>query len=232
MASLVDIIRANPPTEHTVRVWGFDPDLDTVGWAYIEGAYTVPTTGAARLLQVRLGLIKAEGKGGTALAKAGRMIKALQYAFEPKYSDTTGYKGVVDIGRADHVFIEGQQVYGDPNEPRQVLVAKANDLLRLAQISGSLQALAWASTGNIEVLLPSDWKHQAKKEAMHAAAVRRVGHAPVGTHRHQYHEPETTCGIEGLPKIMGHAMDALCLAFVGMDRLIAGTKTLASAAKP
>ena len=224
MASLVDTIRAKPPVGHRISVWGFDPDLDTVGWAHVSGEYTTPTTGPVKLTYVSMGLIKAEGKGGTALAKAGRMIAALQHAFNPVYSGATSTWNALEIGRGDHVFIEGQQVYAKEEEPRRVVVAKANDLLRLAQISGSLQAFAWATTANSEVLLPSDWKHQAKKEAMHAAVTTRIGRMPVDVRRDQHVMINQTQGIATLPKVMGHALDALCLAFVGMDRLIAAAK--------
>lgn len=220
MASLVDAIRSEPPTEHTVQVWGFDPDLDTVGWACIDARYTVPTTGRCVIDSVSLGLIRhAAPKGSTSIQKVNGMVQTLSEWLSHCLAMLTP----CDLERT-HAYVEAQQVYANPNDTRQKVTAQANDLLRLAQLTGAIQALAHRHARHVSSILPAEWKHQAKKEAMHAAAIKRVGSMPADI----YHKQGSTCtqlqGIDGLPKIMGHAMDALCLALVGLDRIAAGTR--------
>lgn len=220
MASLVDAIRSEPPTEHTVQVWGFDPDLDTVGWACIDARYTVPPTGCPELGTVYIGLIRHDAmKRATSIQKVNGMAETLAtYAntifcrFRPSYMEDT------------HVYVEAQQVYANPDDSRQKVVAQSNDLLRLAQLTGAIQALAHGHARHVSSILPAEWKHQAKKEAMHAAAIKRVGTRASYVYPNQREAAPLRPGIGDLPKIMGHAMDALCLALVGLDRIAAGTR--------
>ena len=82
-------------------------------------------------------------------------------------------------GHNPYVAAEAQRIYPNRNEKPATVVAKANDLLRLAQISGAFQArFASADFARARSFKPDYWKHNAKKEAMHARAIERIEAEP------------------------------------------------------
>jgi hypothetical protein len=95
------------------------------------------------------------------------------------------------------VIIEGQQLYPDRFLSSRELVAKGNDLIALATISGAaLTHWAQLPVAKARILLPAEWKGQREKDAMHRHLMRILG------------------GVEIEGPNNNHTRDALCMAVV------------------
>lgn len=206
-------------------MYGVDPDLWTLGWARIEADFTRPSTAPPALKRVWVGVWTPEGKGKGDIDQANNMIASLNRHEAPWDRDKV----------LDRVYVaaEAQRVYPPRNEAPATVVAKANDLLRLAQISGAFQArFANPTYDTARSFKPDYWKHNAKKEAMHAAAIQRVDEhrTPVilwqGTESKGIPNPGGTLAqvYKALTKAAGRldALDAVCLALFGIDELACG----------
>ncbi len=149
---------------------------------------------------------------------ADAMVTAVLSAFDRMES--------LGIAPAEKVLttVEGQQVYARPEDPRQKLVAMGNDLLRLGQITGAVQARTrLAPFDGSRVYLPPEWKGQAPKTTMHADTAARLGSIPARllVIRRGGKVTERTMkatDLADLPPAMGHALDGVCLAEFGLDR--------------
>jgi hypothetical protein len=120
------------------------------------------------------------------LTAATQMIEEL-YCHEDLF---VGHIGVV----------EGQQIYppkGNDREAVAKLVGQGTDLMNLAHVSGAAQILMLRHKINSLIVLPAQWKAQAKKEAMHASALQLIEGVTAQV-------PDEGASI--------HAMDALCMA--------------------
>jgi hypothetical protein len=77
MTSFVDKFRASGVKQVRLLVYGFDPDLDTTGWACLEGTSTKPATGPALVQVAHLGLIRIASRGLNELGQAEAMAQAI-----------------------------------------------------------------------------------------------------------------------------------------------------------
>lgn len=206
---MIDRLRASPPVQKVVTVFGFDPDLDTTGWACLTGTIERPARGRAPVSTLHLGLIETK-VSGTDIQKAAGMIAALARWSAPN----------ADAG-PHGVFVEAQQVYPTKDEDMGKRIAKANDLLRLAQITGAVQALAnRVSIETVTAVLPATWKGQQNKDSTLAWLQERLPGAVI--HLHHSNKPNQTvdaAALDRLPGRMGHALDAAGIALYGLDYL-------------
>jgi hypothetical protein len=175
---------ASPPTKQA-RIYAFDPDLRHCGWAVLDvkitGRRVQPVTWNAGLLVAT---------GYKSLQQVDQMVKVIS-AWQP--TRVNFFQGNFSV----QGIVEAQEIYrGSP--------ADANDLLRLAQVSGALQCRLWElQIGNISVL-PKVWKGNKGKEGMHER---------LGT---WLDTCEVKRGLDSLTFAFGanaeHALDAVCLA--------------------
>lgn len=205
MKSMIDRLRSTTSTSTSVAVFGFDPDQDTVGWAMMLATMHTPARGPAQVREVHLGLIEADVRG-TPLEKTELMIKAVrQWNAPPTAADVHA------------VFVEAQQVYAEEQSPQE-RVGKANDLLRLAQITGAIQLMAYqADFPIVQAVLPRTWKGNHKKHVTVSVLQERLPGVVF-----QFPHPLAAVPAEAisrLPKRLGHALDAAGIALYGIDQL-------------
>jgi hypothetical protein len=207
-------------------MWAVDPDLWTLGWARIEASFTRPSTAPATIERVWLGVWSPQSKGAGDIEQANTMIGSLANPEAP-WARNAPY-------RHDHVAAEAQRIYPKRDEKPTAVVAKANDLLRLAQISGAFQGM-FAAEGfaRTRSFKPDYWKHNAKKEAMHAAAIKRIDDGawggvscPIDLWAGTEPAAQTTLAAvyKGMTKAAGRldAFDAVCLALFAVDEIMYG----------
>lgn len=225
--SLVDHLRQHPPANHRLVMWGVDPDLRTLGWARIQTAFTKPSTAPAAIEHLWLGVWAPPTTHKDDIDQTNAMIGSFKRRSSGVQEQTPWWEGHERSGIPQFVTAEAQRVYPDRNERPGTVVAKANDLLRLAQISGAFQGMfADADYARCRSFKPDVWKHNAKKEAMHTAVIQRVGEGPV----HVWMGTDvTTYGSlsevhKKLTKAAGRldVFDALCLAYFGIDEIMCG----------
>jgi hypothetical protein len=108
------------------------------------------------------------------------------------------------------VVVEAQRTYPLPDEPMGEVVAKANDCHRLAQVSGSAQALAQVFGARSVAVLPQEWKGNQKK-ATTLYEVQQFFPGGVLWQDGQDSQPEAV-RLENLPPRAGHGIDALGIA--------------------
>lgn len=209
MKSMIDRLRATPPSKQVVTVFGFDPDLDTTGWACLTGTIEHPARGRAAVTSVHLGLIETK-VSGTDIQKAAEMIAALCLWSAP--NPEAGPHGV---------FVEAQQVYPTKDEDMAKRIAKANDLLRLAQITGAVQALGCrVGIKTVTAVLPATWKGQQNKDSTVAWLQERLPGAIINMHHSiKPNQMVDAASLDRLPGRMGHALDAVGIALYGLDYL-------------
>ncbi len=207
MTSLVDRMRKEPPTCSSIAVFGFDPDLDTTGWALVLGAIYRPAQGLAPIAHVHLGVIEHSVKG-TDMEKAAAMVQAVAQWDSPTLDE-----------EQVAVFVEAQQVYPDPDQSPQERVGKANDLLRLAQITGAVQHMGCVGKiPTVRAVLPHVWKGNVKKHVTVSVLQERM--PDVSFVLHHTKKPQqtlTAAALSKLPGKMGHALDAAGIALYGLD---------------
>jgi hypothetical protein len=211
MSSLVDKFRSTPPRTRTVYVFGGDPDMDTTGWSMLRAEITTPATSKPVITNASIGLIIPQQRGLHDLEQADEMVRAVMH-FPCPCSPFTA------------AFIEAQQVYPNQNEDPRTKVAKANDLLRCAQVTGALQAWAVAKGATVvRSLLPATWKGQNDKHVTQATLTERLAQVPIKVLApiRGHGDEQTIHGaqISALPVKLNHALDALGLAVYGLDLL-------------
>ena len=151
--SLLDKVRSS--TDSEVWVFGFDPDINHSGYCAYHFKYN--SVGMVTPLNVHMGVVKPK-PGTKRMDKAVGMSRAI-------------YELPIQMPlRCPHyALIEGQEIYHDAKNPLKTTVAKANDLMLLAYVSGAMvykiQSLALQT--QIHLVKPKEWKGNAKKEAMH-----------------------------------------------------------------
>lgn len=161
--SILDTLRdRGPETWRLVRYGGFDPDLGSSGLAI--ASVSVSSHGRRELARLDLWEIKRRGKA-RGLRAANAMVEQIH--------------AVTERFASDEATVEGQQVYPDPKMPRAEILAKANDLVMLGHVSGAAQVAFLRVRSDAEILLPSQWKGNRSKEAMHPAIERLAAAAPV-----------------------------------------------------
>lgn len=213
MSSFVDKFRSTPRTTRTVVVFGGDPDMDTTGFAAISAEITIPATAKPRVLGACIGLIVPARGHLRELEQADEMVRAIMTFSDPHLNACAFHAA----------FIEAQQVYPNPDEDPRLKVAKANDLLRCAQVTGALQA--WAVGQGIPVvrsLLPATWKGQTDKNVTLAEMQARMPDATVSVQAEYRGKPiQSIMGrdLNLLPAKLNHAIDALGIATYGLDLL-------------
>jgi hypothetical protein len=182
--SFIDKIRSGAVSKPKVRslyIAAFDPDLDTTGVATIRGTIC-----------------------GGEYTHEGHTLEEISYTNKRSYNSAKRTWLMAEaIGRyslehrhgyQSYLVIEAQEVYRDGK-------ADANDLLRLAQVTGQLQAKFALRHGcDQEIVLPKIWKQNKQKEGMHKRALERV---------------KATDEVYSQ-----HTLDALCLALWKVDQLI------------
>lgn len=209
--SLIDRMRAAPRTTRTLRILGVDPDADTTGWAYIDAV--LDSHAGLTIRRVYLGLIVPDQRGLADLEQAQVMIEAVVAFTLPGFPALDG------------VFVESQRIYPTPDEDPRTRVAKANDLLRLAQVTGAVQAWAMchAHQPYVRAVPPADWKGQQRKEHTLAQLQKRLDSVPVLA-AYPWRGKPTELELYGhdlnnLPASCGHAIDALGIAVWGANWL-------------
>ncbi len=173
--NFVDKLRTGRVAPHHTRkvyVAAFDPDLDTTGFATVFGTISM---GKYVHESHALAEIKYKDKRSYSSARRTWLMaeQIAKFSFESK------------AGAQNYIVIEAQEVYTDGK-------ADANDLLRLAQVTGQLQGRFAHRPGcEMEIVLPKVWKQNKQKEGMHLRATEEVS-------------------LNG--EYSQHALDALCMA--------------------
>ncbi len=209
--SFIDKIRSTPATSRDVTVFGFDPDMDTTGWAQVDGTLEKPARGFPIIRGVCLGLIETKTRGLRDLEQTEAMVAAIKLDM-PRIVDSLKEK-------KDAVFVEAQQVYPTPDEDPKTRVAKANDLLRLAQLTGAVQASAlFSGVHYVRAVLPATWKGQARKNVTIADLMQTLAGTTVSIIRPgKAVENVSADRLDKLPGKIGHALDALGIALYGIE---------------
>lgn len=199
-------------------MWGVDPDLRLLGWSRVQVSFTKPATAPVTIEQVWLGLWAPPVSHRNDIDQANAMIGSLANPVAPWLQPEGGV--------AEYAVAEAQRIYPKRNEAPATVVAKANDLLRLAQISGAFQShLAHAGEPRARSYLPHVWKGQADKDAMHKRVLKQLELTPVVLWHNLETQAHYTIGaaMAGLAKAKRmDALDALCLAQYGIDEIVHG----------
>jgi hypothetical protein len=179
-------------TPHTRKIYiaAFDPDLDTTGFATVYGTVEM---GKYHHESHTLAEIKYTNKRAYSSAKRTWLMaeQISRFTFEAK------------AGAQNYVVIEAQEVYKNGK-------ADANDLLRLAQITGQLQGrFALRSGCDLEIVLPKVWKQNKQKEGMHFRAIDELQLKGCVEARAKGLEYKAVLAAGGHSQ---HTMDALCMA--------------------
>jgi len=184
---------------------GVDPDGHDTGVAWLHAAWTSPLTGPVVISEVHAGLASIP-KNLRGLDAVDAMVGALSKSLNDIRNLTKGKITLV---------AEAQQVYPREEMARAELVAKANDLLKLAQITGAALAIADRFSWDYTSELPAQWKQQKKKDAHHKQI------------EHRLRDVDVLIGgafsLLNRPAKYGHAMDAIGLALWAADRESSGT---------
>ncbi len=179
-------------THHTRKIFvaAFDPDLDTTGFATVYGTVIM---GKYIHESHTLAEIKYQNKRAYSSAKRTWLMaeQISRFTFEAK------------AGAQNYIVIEAQEVYKDGK-------ADANDLLRLAQVTGQLQGRFASRSGcDMEIVLPKVWKQNKQKEGMHLRAIDEI------KLKGCYEAALLKADYATVLKAGGHTqhvMDALCMA--------------------
>ena len=182
--------RAESPITVSKVYAGFDPDLHNSGLALVsvdECTGVVKTSKLTGAMLVSLDIDKQYRN----LEAVSKMIEKIRYT-----AYTIKERGV----RIDSIIIESQQLYPAKESTRQALVAKGNDLIMLATISGAASA-ALGDAISATIQLPRTWKQQKSKTVMHARAEMVLQDTQVMPQGLGSEVPKTS-----------HTQDALCMA--------------------
>lgn len=216
MASLVDKLRSGSEAWSTVQVHGFDPDLRTCGHSTLLAHYRTDVLGIFKIAAAVIGRIDALNKKATGINMSSSMVDAI---FSYQLAGTA----------FSYSFIESQQVYPDDEMDRGEMVAKANDLLRLSHVAGAYHYKALTMGHVCQVLLPAEWKGNRPKPAMHTAVVSdiRAHQATPGGNPFKVRDNGSLVSFDMTEDWWtehknSHTMDALCLAYKGLLRIVRG----------
>ena len=219
MASLIEKMRSGGEAWQNVQVHGFDPDLRTCGHSLINAHYRTDVLGWFAIDSVIISRIDADNKKLVSIKQADSMVEAIhEYGL---------YSTAYSVS-----FIESQQSYPDSDMDYAEANAKANDLIRLAHVAGAYHLKALADHHTCYVMLPAEWKGNRPKEAMHEDVVKdirlkapRVNPFRImeqhkdGTRSHEQFNMTEAWYTKAANK---HTMDALCLAYKGLLRIVRG----------
>lgn len=213
MTSFVDRMRETPAAPpRIVRVVGFDPDIDVAGWAQVSFMLVPnlpPKIGSVQLCMRSFQHHKCKG--------LARTVAAAKDLCEGGGGDI--------FGNADYAIVESQQLWSDPNMDRAEMFAKADDLLRIAHISGVVHALGTVAGIKVVAALPQTWKGQRKKEVDRARSMKLLGASNVRPSLFEYEDGSMVevktvpFDLAGKPGKWEHAMDGLGMALYGMELL-------------
>lgn len=198
---------AKTPIQHVSRWFvGIDPDGHNTGVAWVHAEWTLPMTGPVKILEAFATLVSIPARL-SGLEAVDAMTDVL--------GNHLNIIAMTRIMPQVTLVAEAQRVYPREEMTRSEVIAKANDLLRLAQITGAALAFAnrlnWSYTSE----LPADWKQQKKKAAHHTHIRARLASVPV-TMGEKFN-------LVTMPAKYGHAMDALGLGLWAAERAAAGT---------
>lgn len=204
MPSALDHLRAHvevPPRQ--VVVVGFDPDIRILGWALVSASVSKTRSTVVHYASLHT---LACSTTRDPVARLSEIVRDLARHL------------AVTAHTATHVVIESQQVYGKPEDSVAKVVALANDLLRVAHISGAAEAVL-SDHALAKVVLPSTWKGQRDKEVDHkrSFAIMRQHRAPLLVDGR-----DVLARAEELPAKVEHALDGLGMALYGVDLLASG----------
>jgi hypothetical protein len=217
--SFLTEIRETPQVTETICSIGFDPDLHTCGLGIIVAEITKPTVRQPTFKEVWAVIIEGQDGKYDDMQFAESMVAEVMATFEsiPHWGIAPAQKVLTTI--------VGQRNYPRPDDTRAKMIAVANDLARLAQVSGAVQGRTkLAPYDGSRVYEPEQWKGQAPKPTMHQETATRLGDCPT---RFMVLKPGGRRAAERsmraielplLPKKMGHALDAVSLAEFGIDR--------------
>ncbi len=223
--SMIDRLRSTKPTITDEVVLGFDPDLDTTGWALIVASIHRPATGFPPIQEIHLGLIESgpAAKGLIDLEKTEVMVWAT--SLWPPHNMPVSAVATKNVHNPSHglarhhCFVEAQRIYPNKDETQKERVGKGNDLIHLAQVTGALQALGHRLGYGVKAVLPQTWKGQQKKESTVAWLQERLPEVPIHVHVATGYMDVTAAQLDRLPGKMGHALDAAGIALYGLDYL-------------
>lgn len=226
MAGFIDRIRQQHDAPRTrVQVIGVDPDIHACGWACVMAdihPVLPPVYGYVGLTSLR----STAESGREAVDQACAMVDLI----------ATRWHSSRRLGEHVYVVLESQQFYPNPNDERRKMVSVANALIRVAHVTGGVQALARERSSDLSVraFLPAAWKGQRKKEATVREAAKQLAAAGVTEVAAESFsargEAHTTFGVselEALPSAWEHALDGLGLALYGLRLVQEGRWELA-----
>ena len=203
MKSVFDHLQDVRAASRSAVIIGLDPDLHTSGLAIGQATWKVPRLAPPTITSIVADLVRVPSQL-RGLEAADAMAAQLAIAIE---------KRAPVLGNDVIVVIESQQVYPDEDMPRNEMVAKANDLLRLSHVSGAMAATAAARRWQFTSVLPFDWKGTKAKDKHHIHIRDRlvgmavtVGGQPFGKQSAMY----------------GHAVDAIGLVLYGIEEASRG----------
>jgi len=217
--SFLEAMRTAVGPRETICSIGFDPDLHTSGIGILIGSLTRPPVAEPTFVEVWAIMIY--GREGS--------LQDVQFADSMVTEVLAFFDGLPNMSLAPSekviTTVEGQRIYPKPNDTRQALVGKANDLMRLGQVSGAVQGRTRSAPyDGSRVYLPEEWKGQAPKATMHQDTAKRLGDIParlIGVKpggKVTVDRSLRAMDLGNVPKAFGHALDAVCLAEFGLDR--------------
>jgi hypothetical protein len=206
MTSFLETLRSRPRAEprppDEVSIIACDPDLDTVGWCWLHG---IAATDGFTPDEVVLGLVRAEKYRPR--FKAIRSDDAVDQSIERTQLMAKAIAAWSPPGY-DWGVIEAQQVYAFGK-------ADANDLLRLAQVTGQLQCrLESLYPARFTVPRPKTWKQNKDKDAMAGKALHRLKAIDPALRQQALNGLRDESQADS-----AHALDALCMALWWGDEL-------------
>lgn len=167
--SLIDTIRAADKTILRCKSIGVDPDLSTTAIAVVS--YFKGDTTPTKISSVHTFVAKAEA-GTRSMTKVMSMVDAVTMLISRLPMCSSNHLSAI---------VESQQLYPDRNESPRSVVAKGNDLIGLATVSGAAAGalLRLDSMADVQLRLPATWKGQMDKKAMHARLKHILGDVEV-----------------------------------------------------
>ncbi len=205
--SLLEKIRSGEP-DTEAWVFGFDPDINHAGYCGYKFRYS--NVGKITPLEVHMGVV-VPAPGTKRMAKAVSMSEAIISGMHmglPQHNDCDLY-----------ALIEGQEIYHNAKDPLKTTVAKANDLMLLAYVSGAIVQRMQNFYREIDIKLvkPKEWKGNAKKEAMHEDFLTHINksQAIVCMDNKKWDQKP--------PNI--HTLDACCMCLKSANKIAKGTWT-------
>lgn len=148
MGSLIDNLRSGAASQHRCRVATCDPGSTYCGLAWADLTVRMP----AAVVEV-----------STVHSWFVSMGDSKKKPWEQTSEFVTFLRSLAKVEAVTLAVVEGQQTYGRPSDSVAKVVAQANDLHRLACAAGA--AAGWLAADETRVVLPAEWKGQAKKEA-------------------------------------------------------------------